>query len=104
MNMSESRTKDGSESDGERDSITVSVSSSGQATIPKQFRDKLGIDAPGQVMYRENEDGEIVLTSIPSASEMEGFAARSATASTGKPASELLREKREADGAEGDAE
>lgn len=103
MNMSGSKNRSDSESESGA-SATVSVSSSGQATIPKKFRDKLGIDAPGQVMFTETDDGEVVIKPVPSASEMEGFAARSATASTEKPASELLREKREADRAERDSE
>ena len=103
MNMSEPSTDDGSESDDSQSSVTVSVSSSGQATIPKQIRDKLGINAPGQVLFREIEDGEIVIKPVPSAAEMEGFA-RSADPSTDKPASELLRQKREADQAERDTE
>lgn len=102
--MNESRTKSNSESNEGPSSIVRSVSSSGQATIPKQFRDKLGITAPGQVMFTETDDGEIVIESVPSADEMTGFAARSATASTGKPASEILHEKREADLAERDSE
>ena len=55
-------------------------------------------------MFTETDDGDVVIKPVPSASEMEGFAARSATASTEKPASELLREKREADRAERDSE
>lgn len=78
-------------------SETVKVTSSGQATIPKKFRDKLGIDAPGKITFRETTEGDIVIESVPSAAEMAGFAARSGEASTDKPASELLREKREAD-------
>ncbi|ESS10306.1 MAG: transcriptional regulator, AbrB family [uncultured archaeon A07HR60] len=33
----------------------VSVTKHGQATIPKRFRDKLGIDAPGKVLFRETK-------------------------------------------------
>ncbi|TKX43490.1 MULTISPECIES: AbrB/MazE/SpoVT family DNA-binding domain-containing protein [unclassified Halorubrum] len=102
--MSESRSKDETESGGEDTSATVSVSSSGQATIPKKFRDKLGIDAPGQVTFRETDDGEVVIERVRSAQEMAGFAARSGEPSTDNPASEMLREKREADKAERDSE
>lgn len=35
----------------------VSVTKHGQATIPKRFRKKLGIDAPGKVLFRETEEG-----------------------------------------------
>ena len=36
----------------------VSVSSRGQATIPKQFREELGIDTPGRMKFvRTDEQG-----------------------------------------------
>ena len=81
-------------SDSEKE--IVAVTKHGQATIPKRFREKLGIDAPGKVLFRETEDGEIVVEQVRSASEMQGFAARS-DASTDAPATELLREKRDRD-------
>ncbi|MCG1007505.1 AbrB/MazE/SpoVT family DNA-binding domain-containing protein [Halorubrum lacusprofundi] len=68
----------------------------GQATIPKRFRDKLGIDAPGKVLFRETEEGEVIVEHVRSPSEMRGFAARS-EATTDKPATQILREKREQD-------
>ncbi len=74
----------------------VAVTKHGQATIPKQFREKLGITAPGKVLFRETKDGEIVIEQVASPNEMRGFAARS-EASTDKPATELLREKRKQD-------
>lgn len=88
-----SDTSTGNDHDGE--AVTVSVSANGQATIPKAFREKLGIDTPGQVTFRETEDGEIVLERIPSAAEMEGFAAETGDANTEKSASELLQTKRD---------
>src|SRR6056297_1231758 len=80
----------------------VAVSKHGQATIPKRFREKLGIDAPGKVLFRETEDGEVIVEHVRSPSEMRGFAARS-EATTDKPATEILREKREKDQKERDA-
>jgi len=81
-------------SDSEKE--IVAVTKHGQATIPKRFREKLGIEAPGKVLFRETEGGEILVERVRSPSEMRGFAARS-EASTDTPASELLREKRERD-------
>jgi AbrB family looped-hinge helix DNA binding protein len=78
-------------------SVTVSVSPNGQATIPKEFREKLGIDTPGKVTFRETEDGTIVVERVPTAEEMQGFAAQSGDPTTETPASELLREKRTAE-------
>ena len=51
---------------------TVSVTKKGQATIPKEFRDKLGIDAPGRVRFVENEHGEILIRPIERPSELRG--------------------------------
>jgi len=71
----------------------VAVTKHGQATIPKRFRDKLGIDAPGKVLFRETEEGEVIVEHVRSPSEMRGFAARS-EATTDKPATQILHEKR----------
>lgn len=84
------------------DAVTVSLSANGQATIPKRFRDKLGIDTPGRISFRETESGEIVVERVPGAAEMHGFAAETAEATTDKTASELLQEKRNAEKAERD--
>lgn len=81
----------------------VAVTKHGQATIPKRFREKLGIEAPGKVLFRETEDGEILVERVRSPSEMRGFAARS-EASTDRPASDILREKREQDREEREAQ
>lgn len=80
----------------------VAVTKHGQATIPKRFRQKLGIDAPGKVLFRETEDG-IVVERVPSPSEMRGFAKAHGEATTDEPASQLLREKREQDKRDRDA-
>jgi len=74
----------------------VAVTKHGQATIPKRFREKLGIEAPGKVLFRETEDGEVTVEQVRSPSEMRGFAAQS-DASTDKSATDILREKREQD-------
>ncbi|MFD1571268.1 AbrB/MazE/SpoVT family DNA-binding domain-containing protein [Halorubrum laminariae] len=80
----------------------VAVTKHGQATIPKRFRDKLGIDAPGKVVFRETEEGEVIVEHVRSPSEMRGFAARS-EATTDTPATQILQEKREQDRNERDA-
>ena len=85
-----------SESEGE----VVSVSKHGQATIPKRFREKLGIDAPGRVKFREREDGSVVVERVPTPEEMRGFASSEETDETGKPPTQLLRERRKEDKAE----
>jgi len=93
-----SRTEQSEDSEKE----VVAVTKHGQATIPKRFRDKLGIDAPGKVLFRETEEGEVIVEHVRSPSEMRGFAARS-EATTDKPATQILHEKREQDRDERDA-
>lgn len=86
-----------SESSQNSEKEIVSVTKHGQATIPKRFREKLGIDAPGKVMFRETEEGAVVVEHICSPSEMRGFAKEHGEATTDKSATRLLREKREQD-------
>lgn len=50
----------------------VRVSAKGQATIPQPLREKFGIDSPGRVRFRENEQGEIVVEPVPHPSETRG--------------------------------
>lgn len=84
-------------SDAEEET-TVAVTSKGQATIPKEFRDKLHIDTPGRVRFVENEEGEIVIRPVKRPSELRGVLAYEGT-ETGreKAATELLRDERERD-------
>jgi AbrB family looped-hinge helix DNA binding protein len=90
------------EQPGNSEKEVVAVTKHGQATIPKRFRDKLGIDAPGKVLFRETEEGEVIVEHVRSPSEMRGFAARSEP-TTDKPATQILHEKREQDRDERDA-
>lgn len=76
---------------------TVAVTSKGQATIPKEFRDKLHIDTPGRVRFVENEQGEIVVRPVKRPSELRGALAADDTDDQEKAATEQLREERERD-------
>ncbi|AWB28376.1 AbrB/MazE/SpoVT family DNA-binding domain-containing protein [Halococcoides cellulosivorans] len=76
----------------------VSVSSRGQATIPKEFRDELGIETPGRVKFARTDDGEIVVRPITSITDLRGVLA-GATDEDGRTATERLREERERDAA-----
>ncbi|MFB6162497.1 MAG: AbrB/MazE/SpoVT family DNA-binding domain-containing protein [Halococcoides sp.] len=89
-----------SENSTESETEVVAVTKHGQATIPKRFREKLGIEAPGTVRFRERE-GSVVVEAIRSPSEMRGFAARQDSDSD-RPATDFLREKRERDRTERD--
>lgn len=76
----------------DEDTELVTVTAQGQATIPKRFREELGLEAPGKVQFRKTEDGEIVVeapTPLTSFIGMLSDAERS-------PA-EMLRESREQD-------
>ena len=71
----------------------VSVSPRGQATIPKEFREELGIDAPGRVKFVRTEDGEIVVRPIRSVTDLRGILAGE-TDDAGRSATEMLRDER----------
>jgi AbrB family looped-hinge helix DNA binding protein len=73
---------------------TVTVTRKGQATIPKEFRDKLHIDTPGRVRFIETEDGEIVIRPVKRPAELRGALATD-TDEQEKSPTELLREERE---------
>jgi antitoxin PrlF len=92
----------GSEPSQHSEKEIVAVTRHGQATIPKRFREKLGIDAPGKVLFRETEEGTVVVEHVRSPSEMRGFAKEHGEATTDKPATQLLQEKREQDKQERD--
>lgn len=74
----------------------VSVSSRGQATIPKQFREELGIETPGRIKFVRTEDGEIVVRPITSVTDLRGVL-EGKTDEKGRSAIELLRDERRRD-------
>ncbi|WP_129114816.1 AbrB/MazE/SpoVT family DNA-binding domain-containing protein [Halegenticoccus tardaugens] len=78
------------------DGTTVAVTSKGQATIPKKFRDRLRIDTPGRIQFIENERGEVVIRPVKRPSEIRGALA-SGVDEGEKSATELLREERKRD-------
>ena len=78
-------------SDAEEGS-TVAVTSKGQATIPKAFREKLHIETPGRVRFVETDDGEIVIRPVKRPRELRGALADESGETA---ATDLLREERE---------
>ena len=74
----------------------VSVSSRGQATIPKEFREELGIDTPGRVKFVRTEEGDIVVRPIHSVTDLRGVLAGK-TDEQGRSATECLQEERAQD-------
>ncbi|MFB6184729.1 MAG: AbrB/MazE/SpoVT family DNA-binding domain-containing protein [Haloarculaceae archaeon] len=88
----------------EQAGTTVAVTSKGQATIPKEFRDKLHIDTPGRVRFVENEDGEIVVRPVKRPPEIRGaLASEDEEEKRETSATERLRAERERDEMEIDA-
>lgn len=83
----------------EKSERVVSVSARGQATIPKEFREKLGVDAPGRVKFVETEGGAIVVQPITSVTDLRGVLAGE-TDESGRTATELLRTERSRDAAD----
>jgi len=82
-------------SDTESEKV-VSVSSRGQATIPKAFREELGIDTPGRVKFVRTEEGEIVVRPIRSVTDLRGVLSGKRD-EEGRSATERLREERQRD-------
>ena len=76
----------------------VSVSSRGQATIPKEFREELGIDTPGRVKFVRTDEGDIIVRPIHSVTDLRGIL-DGKTDEQGRSATERLREECEADNA-----
>jgi len=76
------------------DGTTVTVTSKGQATIPKKFGDKLHINTPGRVRFVENERGEIVVRPVKRPAELRGALASEET-EHGESATERLRAERQ---------
>ena len=76
----------------------VSVSKRGQATIPKEFREELGIETPGRVKFVRTEGGEIVVRPITSLTDLRGIL-KDQTDAEGRTATERLRADRERDAA-----
>jgi AbrB family looped-hinge helix DNA binding protein len=79
------------------DGRTVTVTSKGQATIPKEFRDKLHIDTPGRVRFVENEQGEIVVRPVKRPAELRGALASEDETEQAQSATEQLRAERKQD-------
>jgi AbrB family looped-hinge helix DNA binding protein len=69
----------------------INLSQKGQATIPKELREKHGIEPGSRVRIRENDKGQIVVEPLTSLQEFRG------TATTSERGTAMLREERESD-------
>ena len=69
----------------------VNLSQKGQATIPKELREKHGIEPGSRVRIHENEHGEIVVEPLPSLQDFRG------AATTAERGTAILRAERTAD-------
>ena len=74
---------------------TVSVTQGGQATIPKELREKFDIEAPGKVKMEEGDDG-VVVKPVPHPREFTGIL-NGKTDDYGRTALEVLEQGRKAD-------
>lgn len=74
----------------------VSVSSRGQATVPKEFREELSIDTPSRVKFVRTEKGDIVVRPIDSVTDLRGIL-EGKTDEQGRSATDRLHEERAAD-------
>ena len=79
-----------SSTDEDRAEWVVSVSATGQVTIPESLREKHGISAPGRVTFDETEDGEIVVRPVGAMREFRGLGR---TGDDTRPATEIFREE-----------
>lgn len=82
-------------SDSESEKV-VSVSARGQATIPKEFREELGIDTPGRVKFVHTDEGDIVVRPIHSVTDLRGVL-KTKTDKEGRSAIERLQDERRQD-------
>ncbi len=55
-----------------KEPTVVRVSQKGQATIPKELREKFGIETPGEVFVYEADD-RIIIEPVPSPDELHGI-------------------------------
>jgi len=69
----------------------VNLSQKGQATIPKELREKHGIEPGSRVYIHENEQGEIVVEPLPSLHDFRG------AATTAERGAAILHEERTTD-------
>jgi antitoxin PrlF len=74
---------------------TVTVTRSGQATIPKEIREQLGIPVPGKVRFVLDEEGNVEIEKIPRPSELKGMGAGASDEQF--PGTRRLRTERERD-------
>jgi len=74
----------------------MSVSSRGQLTIPKEFREELRIDTPSRVEFARTEGGDIVDYPIHSVADLHGML-EGKTDDQGRSATERLQKERAAD-------
>lgn len=72
--------------------IITSITSGGQATIPKRIRDALGLESPGKVLFKVTDDG-VLIERPKSTDEVMGKYAPD----EGGSLTEQLKEDREAD-------
>jgi AbrB family looped-hinge helix DNA binding protein len=50
----------------------ASITSKGQVAIPKRVRERLGVETPGMVRFRETDEGDVVVERVRNLDEYRG--------------------------------
>lgn len=67
------------------------MTSKGQVTIPKRFRDRLGLKPGAEVVFEEAENDKVLLKAMRHEPRKSRFAALRGTLSPGMTADELMK-------------
>jgi antitoxin PrlF len=67
------------------------MTSKGQVTIPKRFRDRLGLRPGSEVEFEENGEGDVLVKGTKPAARKSRFAALRGTLRSGLTADELMK-------------
>jgi antitoxin PrlF len=70
--------------------MATTVTSKGQVTIPKPFRDQLGIGPGSQVVFRLADDGSVVIEKADASKQVSRFAGLRGSAGPGMTTDEIM--------------
>jgi antitoxin PrlF len=70
--------------------MATTVTSKGQVTIPKPFRDQLGIGPGSQVAFRLADDGSVVIEKADGSKQPSRFAGLRGSAGPGMSTDEIM--------------
>ena len=67
------------------------MTSKGQVTIPKRFRDRLGLRPGAEVGFEETDAGDVIIKSLKPVARKSRFAALRGTLRSGMTSDELMK-------------